>query len=295
LKEPDVSDERFEAELRSTLAAMAPATVPVSLVVSLEDVTQRGPGRIRLRIPGTLAFAAGLLGIIAVVTAAAMIIAFHRTDESASNSGAPAVASKIVGSLVWQTDGKYGYAMLRPANWSASDLSTGRGYVAPGTANGQLPMSLTAVNYLVLHPSANETIVERTLFEQNPSLNGWAGAMERVWRSIGGEVTLLRALPEARIYAVTMPDASELSLVALVVDGTQPIAVTLHASGSDADLTQLQQTGVFMDFVTIVESARQVPYDPQNVAPELPSPSPVVKASSSAQPKGRGLEPLWAL
>jgi hypothetical protein len=271
MKESKLSNERFEAALRSALAAMAPPTVPMGLTESLEDVTQGRPGRIRKR-PRAVAFAGALLGICAVVAATATLVVFRGASERASNSGAPNAASKIVGSLVWQTDGKYGYAMLRPTGWPATDLNTGRAYVAPGAANGQLPLSLSAVNYLTLNPSSNEIVAERTLFEQNPSLDGWAGAMEQFWRSVGGEVTLLRKLPEARIYELTMPAASELSLVALVVDGRQPIAVTLHASGSVADLAQLQKAGVFTDFVTIVESVRQVPYDPHNVVPELTSP-----------------------
>jgi hypothetical protein len=189
------------------------------------------------------------------------------------------LAAVLLGDPVEAQDAaEYGYARLRPAGWSATDLGTGRLYVAPGGADGQLPMSLSAVNYLVLAPSSNGIVAERALFEQHPSLDGWTAAMEQFWRSIGGEATLLRALPEARIYELAMPEPSGLSLVALVVDGTQPIAVTLHASGSDADAVHLEQSGALADFVTMVESVRQVPYDPGNVVPELASPGHGVQA-----------------
>ena len=266
-----MSDERFERELRSALAAMAPSSVPASLIVSVEDVTQRRPGRIRSRMPRALSFAGGLLGIIAIVAATATIVVLRGTAGPASTSAAPAAASTIVGSFVWQVDGKYGYAMWRPADWSVTDLDVGRGYIAPGAAPGQLPMSITSVNYLTLSPIPNEILTERTLFEEHPSLDGWATAMEQLWRSNRFDSALLRVLPDARIYGVTMPESSDLSLVALVVDGAEPIGVTLHASGPDADSTHLEQTGVFADFVTIVESVRSVPHEPENVVPALPS------------------------
>src|SRR5271157_4803107 len=125
------------------------------------------------------------LSIVAIVAAAATITVLRSTSGPASTSSALVAASKVVGSLVWQTDGRYGYSMLRPADWLATDLGTGRGYVAPNSADGQLPMSLTAVNYLTLNAAQNDILVQRTIFEKDPSLEGWTAGMERFWPTIG--------------------------------------------------------------------------------------------------------------
>lgn len=132
-------------------------------------------------------------------------------------------------------------------------------------------MSLTAVNYLTLNPAENDIIIERTIFEKDPSLQGWTAGMERFWPTIDVTATLLRTLPEAKIYSLEVPESGELDLVAFVVDGNQPISVALYAHGSDADLGDLTRAGVVSDFVTIVESVRQAAYDPGNVEPHLPA------------------------
>jgi hypothetical protein len=223
---------------------------------------------------------AAVLSIVAIVVAVATIAFLRSTGGPASASGVPVAASKVVGSLVWQTDGRYGYSMLRPNDWSAIDLGTGRGYVAPTSADGQLPMSLTAVNYLTLNAAPNDILIQRTIFEKDPSLEGWTAGMERFWPTIGVTATLARTLPEAKIYALEAPETGELDLVAFVVDGDQPISVALYAHGSDADLAYLNRTGVMSDFVTIVESVRQVTYDPGNVKPQLRA-----NATGSPMPK----------
>ena len=84
-------------------------------------------------------------------------------------------------------------------------------------------------------------------------------------------MTLLRTLPEARIYSVTNPAVtSHVFLAAYAVDQGQPLIVHLDAFGSDADLDRLEQEGLVDDLATMVASLRAVPPDATNLRPALP-------------------------
>ena len=84
---------------------------------------------------------------------------------------------------------------------------------------------------------------------------------------------MLDTLPDAKVYAVRSPDGSTLSLVAYVINGGQPLFVTLDGSSAHPSLEPLEQLradGVYADFLTIVKSLRAIPADPANVSPALP-------------------------
>ena len=110
-----------------------------------------------------------------------------------------------------------------------------------------------------------------TIFEQHPTLADWTAGIENRSLLGGSTMTLLRTLPEARIYSVTNPVVtSHVFLAAYAVDQGQPLVVHLDAFGSDADLDRLEQEGLVDDLATMVASLRAVPPDATNLRPALP-------------------------
>jgi hypothetical protein len=104
------------------------------------------------------------------------------------------------------------------------------------------------------------------LFEKDSSLEGWTKGIERMWKSNGLGFTLLRTLPQAKVYRVKTPGDANVQLVAFAVEHKQPLAMQLTASGGYADVERLQTEGVLDDFVTMVASVQAIPQDPQNIA-----------------------------
>ena len=178
-------------------------------------------------------------------------------------------ASSLVGNFVWQTDGQYGYRMLRPAGWDAVDLGMERGYDTPAFLDTADRVQLQAVNYEALKSGPGGIVVQKTLWEHNPSLDAWAAGIRQSWASNGIEFTLLRTLPRARIYVVRSPGGSETQIVALAVDQDQPLGAGLTASGAYNNLQRLQEEGLVDDLIAMVESMEAIPYDPANVDPPL--------------------------
>jgi hypothetical protein len=182
---------------------------------------------------------------------------------------APTPASSLIGSFIWQTDGQYGYQMLRPAGWDAVNLGMERGYNTPGFLDTADRVQLQAVNYEALEPGPNGIVVQKTLWEQNPDLDAWTAGVQHAWTSNGIEFTLLHTLPRARIYLVRSSGGSETQIVALAVDHSQPLGAGLTASGAYNNLERLQEEGLVDDLIAMVESMRAIPYDPTNVDPPL--------------------------
>ncbi len=181
----------------------------------------------------------------------------------------PTPASSLIGGFTWQTDGFYGYRMLRPAGWSAVNVGPGRGYGTPDFSGTADRLLLRVVNYQLLPGRPNGIVAQKQLFEQNPSLEAWTAGIERLWQSNKTHFSLLRTLPQAKIYLVQQPGAPDLDIVAYAVDQNQPLCVDLTASGSYANLGRLQSEGVVDDFAAMVESLRAIPYDPANVVPTV--------------------------
>lgn len=185
----------------------------------------------------------------------------------------PTPASSLVDSFIWQTDGLFGYRMLRPANWESPKPGDGRDYGTPGFQDKTDRLMLRAVNLQAYYKSAaNPTGLNAplALFEKDSSLEGWTKSIEQMWKSNGISSTLLRTLPQAKIYSVTSPGSSDLQLVAYAIDQNQPLAVSLTAADADADIERLQQEGILDDFAMMVASVQAIPQNPQNVDPLLP-------------------------
>jgi hypothetical protein len=179
----------------------------------------------------------------------------------------------LIDTFVWQTDGLFGYRMLRPANWEPVNSIDRRAYATPGFRGQADRVVLSAVNLQAYYKSgttaSGSIIATLFAFEEDPSLEGWTAGVEQNWKSNGLEATLLRTLPQAKIYAVKSPGASDILLVAYAVDENQPLAMGLAASGVYADVERLQKEGILEDFATMVASAQAIPQDPQNVDPPL--------------------------
>ncbi len=90
--------------------------------------------------------------------------------------------SSLIGSFVWQTDGAYGYGMLRPAGWDAAELGDLRAFRTPGSAQSANALGISVSNLqaragLAQAPGGVRSIV-LSLFEKNPTLAGWTAGIE---------------------------------------------------------------------------------------------------------------------
>ncbi len=238
--------------------------------------------------------------ILLIVDAALSACASAASSSPTIQSGQgviPTPASSLVGNFVWQTDGVFGYRMLRPANWESTKPFDGRYYGTPGFQDKTDRLMLRVVNlqaYDESGTSATGMIAQLALFEKDSSLDGWTKGIEQMWKSDGLEPTLLRRLPQAKIYSVKTPGYSNVQLVAYAVDKNQPLAIELTASGGYANMERLQREGILDDFAMMVASIQAVPQDPQNIDPPLspvtlptsvdPTASPTVQATSISSP-----------
>ena len=179
----------------------------------------------------------------------------------------PASVSSAVGSFVHQTDGHFGYAILRPADWAPVALGQARGYAAMTAEGERAGLILTVVNLGVLDGQPDGSIAQLDLFRKTPTLQGWTTGIERLWRSIGLTFTRAGSNADAVIYIVDLPD--QVQLVAFAVDRGQPLAIDLTGSSAFADVAFLRQAGVLADFETIVASIEAIPRASNNVDPAL--------------------------
>lgn len=204
-----------------------------------------------------------------LATSACVKAAVSRPSVQPKEGAVPTPVSLLIGSFVWQTDGLFGYRMLRPAAWNAENLGPERGYMTPGFQDTPDHILLLAVNLQALDDEPGGLNAQRFLFEQNPSLETWTAGIEQLWKTNQVQFALLRTLPQARIYLVRSPDSPDTQIVAYAIDQNQPLAVALTASGTYADLERLQEEGIVDDFAAMVDRVRAVDYDPTNVVPPL--------------------------
>ena len=278
-----MSDEPFDSDLRAVVRAAAPADVPPELRQAVAGVPHRQARRTLCGwlLPNT-SFAGGLAGIVVLVVAALLLVVVRPLGLGPSTGGLPTPSSDLITSFVEQTDGVFGYRMLRPSNWTPQGfgLPMGRGYVAPRFEGTQMQgLVLSAVNLRVAGEATGPhgMVAQWLLFQRHPALDGWTAAIEQLWRGDGYAFTLLRVLPTARVYALTALGGTPLpavDLVAYAVDEGQPLGLMLEGSGTYASLATLEQTGIVDDLATMAGSLRAIPPDPQDVHPALPTLAP---------------------
>ncbi len=188
-----------------------------------------------------------------------------------SGDSIPLASSSMVKSFLWQTDGLYGYRMLRPAGWEPIDMKDRRGYHPPGLPSQTDQVLLMAFNLQVIAKateSPTSMIAQWALFKRDHSLDGWTAGIERMWTSDGMEFTLVRTLPQAKIYLLK-PKSDLIWVEAYAVDSGQPLTIGLEAHGAYADEARLQQEGLLDDFATMVGSISAIQPDPKNIDPAL--------------------------
>ncbi len=264
----DLRDARPDARLRTGyLAAIQPANLPPS---NLQPATAR-------RLP----LLPGLAGAVAVLALVFGVLFVLRPGEPEPQRGAaqptlPAAKSAEVGAFVEQTDGAYGYRMLRPAGWVVSEDIEQRAYLL---APGQDPdLGLRATNLIArasLQPDSGEQDDIAARFAQVPDPADWADSVDEMWgQHYSPPLTKIVEQPNAVIYMQPFDPPSSLgvTIVALkVVDG-QPMILTLGASGSVyPDLETLRERGIWDDFLTMLASLQPIPADPANIVPPLPT------------------------
>ncbi len=194
----------------------------------------------------------------------------------------PAAHSALVESFAWQTDGAYGYQMLRPRGWTPVDESrTGgwRAFEGPGAAGDAGSISMMAANLDagkdVAAGQRGDYAIGGTLlqlFERDRTLPGWTAAFEEEAGRGSALLEQLRALPDAKIYMWNLDPAAgaaQFMLLGLKVDAGKPLVVVVFAGGSYADVQRLQREGFVDDLATMIESARAIPADAKNVVPWL--------------------------
>ena len=235
-----------------------------------------------------------LYGLAATAAVLVLVVAVWSTlspgDPAAGlprgQGSIPAAKSAEVGSLIWQTDGVYGYQMLRPADWNATDQSGARLFWMPDSAQGTDFVAISVVDAALAEVAPTESgspSIILDLFRKNPTFEGWIASIEQAMASAGGTVTivrsfptgtvtLVRSFPTARIYlTLDAPEgpAPMLMLSSYKVDDGKPLVIVLLATGPYATMDRLEAAGIVDDFATMVESARAIPLDPGNVAPPL--------------------------
>ncbi len=282
-----MSDERFDADLRAVLDELAPAEVPPELRLAVLDVPHARPnvrpGAWWSR-SGWRPIAVSLAALAVVVVAALAVVLLHPFPSGPTAGGLPTTSplssphSALVSGWVEQTDGAYGYRMLRPANWTTtSGDGMQRFYVAPGFQGSQVQgVEVLVTNLKVLGTSmgTNGSVAQWSLFQQHPDLAGWTAALERMM-AVDFTYHVIRTLPEAKLYAITAVEGKEsptLLVVAYAIAGGEPFSLTLEAAGTYSDLATLERNGVLDDFATMVGSIAPIPADPSNVVPAMPTP-----------------------
>src|ERR1019366_417703 len=282
-----MTDERlhdpFETDLRAVLTGLAPHEVPGALrsrVAQIPFETTRTSGRSWL--PQSRRLLSAVLLLVVIVVAGVVLVARQPVGPG---NGTPTPRSSLISSFVEQTDGVAGYRMLRPTNWTAlgGDPIDGRSYIGPGPANVQQGIVITAMNLKLSAASlgANTLSAQWLLFQQDSSLIGWTAGIEAMWARDGETFTLLRTLPNAKIYMVSLAAGSPpVVLGAYAIDQGQPLILELQASGTEADLTRLEAEGIVDDFATMAGSITAIPADPQNVVPALPTLGPLAPGPS---------------
>jgi hypothetical protein len=180
-------------------------------------------------------------------------------------------SSELVGSFVQQTDGVYGYRILRPAAWDAINLGDVRGYRPAGSdgKDDRVLLTVTNVEGLGRKSTQNLQIVTYNQFKQNPSLEGWTQAIERHWQSLGISFNQERKLSNAIVYSTAAPNG-QIQLVGYVVDNGKPLVASLHCFGSYSNRGKLVRDGLLKDFETMVASLTALDGTSQEVSPPLP-------------------------
>jgi hypothetical protein len=274
-----MTEDRFEQDLRAVVHSLGPDDVPSALRERLATVTAEAPARLHLL---GLGWRVGLAIAVAVIVVAAGLLVVPRLVG-------PAAPPSPLGALIQQTDGAYGYQMLRPADWTGQgDVRLPvRGY--SDTKDGRQARRLLIVSNLEVmaqaYSSPGSLYPDWETFRSHSTLDGWTATLEQGWRHDGLLFSLIETLSNAKVFWTAQPDGSRPYLVAYVVDGGTPLTVVLSGGAADLSfepLDQLRADGLLDGFITMVNSIRAIPADPSNVSPSLAPAAPTGPVATSA-------------
>lgn len=212
--------------------------------------------------------------LIAVYTMTACSLPKGSTPVFQSNINAiPTPTSSLIDQFIWQTDGLYGYRMLRPLKWTSVDTKGNRLYLPPNMTGQKDRLTLEAINLLILAEQTETTNgLNATfyLYQQDPTLEGWTKGLEQSWSNFGMKFTLESTLSNAKVYLLQDPKATdEINIAAYILEYGVPLVVGLQASGIYADIEYLRKEGIMDDLEVMVESMQPIQQDPNDIDPPL--------------------------
>lgn len=194
-------------------------------------------------------------------------------SSAAQSSDVPQPQSALITGFIEQADSEFGYQMLRPAGWASIHLGTARGYRPADTAGQPDRVLLTAVGLEALAAMAPEgpQVAPWLEFQQSASFEAWMDQREAAWQRSAQAMNLSferqLTLPNGALYAVFLPDIEQIQLIAYIVDGEHPLVITLEGFGAYSQLDTLQEEGIYDDLVTMLQSAKAIEQNPENIDP----------------------------
>jgi hypothetical protein len=234
------------------------------------------------RLPSLSIIAAGA-AVLVLAVAVWVVLRPGQPEPSRGVSGpeaVPAAQSAEVGAFIWQTDGAYGYRILRPADWFMQDLqdldgSAMRPYYGNLTGEEGNGLSLMVANLHARSYVSSTYFTDLiTQFDADPTLERLAEFIEQTASNDQSRLTRIDASSDAIIYLQRYggPTEEPTSLVGIkVVDG-HPLLIHLGGDGKYMDLEEFRADPLWDDFLTMVASLQPIPVDPENVSPPAPTP-----------------------
>jgi hypothetical protein len=184
----------------------------------------------------------------------------------------PILKSSFMGKLTWQTDGVYGYRMLRPVDWQALNMGGGRGYSSQFLTGYKDFFMLIVSNPEISVQGPQQFASMKTANEQyqaHPTLKGWMNGLEQVWKDNGVVYKLELKFSNSRIYSLIISD-NQVQLIGYVVDKQGPLVIEMNIFGAIANIVNLRTLGFVNEFSDIVTGAGSIPSDPKNINPPFP-------------------------
>lgn len=215
-----------------------------------------------------------LSGCVSIAPADQIAIQSPLSSESVQ-AEPPRPTSPTIEEFVEQADGEFGYQMLRPANWEPIHLGTGRGYRFAASTAGEDRLLLTVGNLAVMaaQAPADTPVVPWVEFQQSDSFEAWMQQREAAWTQVARSTDLsferYTTLPNGAVYLLLLPDQS-LQLIAYLLDDGHPLTVGLEGFGAYAQRSQVEESGLLTDFLTMLQSAQALEPDIERIDPPLP-------------------------
>lgn len=193
--------------------------------------------------------------------------------------------SAEVSEFVWQTDGAYGYQMLRPAGWTMSDTGSNRDYTAPGSGATAV-LALHVLNLRAKPVAETRWGIGAWLdkFDAAPTLEDWVARLDEYDFRGAEKAALPEDLASDAVIYIGQTEAQNIQPMAFKVSEGQPLLIALTGGAAAYDLDSLKASGLWDDFLTMLRSARPIPIDAEQVTPWAPTATPTVIGAPTVAP-----------